>query len=223
MNTHQGVLGTSGAGKSHTMRHLMLRALGPWPVAVIVDLKPGGDRVWRGFGNHIGPDDLPCPLAFGPGGPAGPRGIWHVSAPEGLTRAEVARILAQLAAERSVIVILDDATTITDSAGGRGGMGLDGAVDRMMREGRANGLSVWLGLNSPTWAGRGGSKTLCGTYWIGHTASMESRDGFASIAGITGAARGALDPPEVSPKHWLYSTVDSETGMLVRAITRAPG
>lgn len=212
-NTHHALLGDSGSGKSHTIRYGILAALGPAVTGVIVDLKPGGDRVWRGFGEHVGPGELPCPLR---------PGLWHLSAPGGLTRAEVRPALEQLAAERSAVVVLDDATTVTDSEGERGGMGLGGLVDRMLREGRTNGLSAILGLNSPKWAGRGGAKTLCGVYWIG-SASSESLEGFADIAGLPSAARGALDPEHLPEHRWLYCAKDRDApGGLALALTDPP-
>ena len=214
-NTHHAVLGTSGAGKSHLIRAL-LAALGPAVVAVILDLKPDGDRVWRGLGNHVGPADLPAALTWRDGS-----ATWHVSAPGGLTAAEVRAVCELVAAERSAVLVLDDATTVTDSQGERGGMGLGGLVDAMLREGRTNALSVVLGLNSPTWAGRGGAKTLCGTYWIGQTIGKEQRDGFAALAGLPPRGRAALDPPHMAPHRWLYSAVD-DSGLQALALTTAP-
>lgn len=217
-NTHQIVLGNSGAGKSHLIRYGILPALGPFACGVVIDRKPGGDRVWRGFGNHVAPADLPCPLEL-----RDRSAMWVVSSPTGLVRGDVEPILEQLLAERAAVLVLDDATTISETEGDRGGMGLGGAIDEIMREGRANGLSAILGLNSPKWAGRGGAKFMAGTYWVGFTKSRDSRDGFADIAGLPADVRGALDPPHMAPRRWLYATDDDETGRHVLALTTAPG
>jgi hypothetical protein len=219
MNPHQALFGHSGAGKSHLVRYGILPQAGPVAPAVVIDVTAGGDRIWNGWGNDVADvGELPCPLRLGPNG----RPHYRIVRPGGLTRADVARVLEQLAIEAEAILVMDDASSITENQGIRGGMGLGGLVDKMLREGRSNALTVILGLNSVAWAGSG-AKFLPGAVWIGYTQSKAMRDDFANVAGLPKAARGALELPHLPPKRWLYSTVDESEGLHVLALTTPPG
>lgn len=217
-NAHHVIAGLSGAGKTHLVRHGILPAAGPWAAVVVIDLKAGGDPVWDGWGNDIASvAELPSPISGGPNH----RPQWRIVSEHGLTRAEVEPVLARLKAEARVILVMDDASSIIETEGARAGMGLGGAVDKILREGRSNGLSVILGLNSTSWAGAG-PRALCGTTWVGYSPALEMRAKFADIAGLAPEVRGALDPPSMVGRRWLYSTADEAKSLQVLAITTAP-
>ena len=213
---HHVLLGLSGAGKSHMIRYGILPQAGPLAAVVVIDVKPGGDAAaWDGWGNDVpSARELPCPLTLGPDKSC----RWRIVHPGGLTAADVGRVLEQLGTEAAVILVMDDASSIIESGGQRGGMGLSGPVDTMLRQGRTHDLTLILGLNSTAWAG--GAKNLAGTTWLGYTGNADMRAEFAKVAGLPPAIRPALDG--LLPKEWLYSAVDETAGLHVYAITRAP-
>src|ERR1700732_1552894 len=61
-NPHHGLLGPSRSGKSYLIRHGIISA---WPDdrIVVIDVKPGGERTWNGWGNDV----LTLPSGFGRG------------------------------------------------------------------------------------------------------------------------------------------------------------
>jgi hypothetical protein len=219
-NPHHALYGLSGAGKSHLIRYGILPAAGPLAAVVVIDLKAGGDEVWDDWGTDVASiSDIPSPIGLGPGQPR--RAFWRIVSDHGLTRGDVLPAIERLALEGRVILVMDDASSIIEAQGQRAGMGLGGLVDKMLREGRSNGLSVILGLNSTAWAGAG-AKALCGTLWVGYSPNSDMRSQFAAVAGLPPDVRAALDPPAMVGRRWLYSTADDAEGLQVLALTTAP-
>ena len=209
-NPHHAAFAQTRGGKSHLIRWgiLPLAALGRM---VVIDVKPGGDRTWNGWGEDV----TGLRPGFGLSATGLPR--YRVRVLPGAEGSEqVRRILEQLAAEGEVIIVVDDAGRVTDNAG-RGGMGLGGTVDHMLSLGAATGVTMILGLNSTAWAASG-AKDQCGTIWIGVTRSRTMRDNFADVAGLPREVRPVLD--RIPARHWLYSDYAGDD--LMMALTHVP-
>ena len=213
VNPHMVFLAKSRAGKDHLIRWGLLPY---WPLARVVVLitKPGADDVtWQGYGNVIGARELPP--GFGRGTDGTPRYV--IRMPPG-QRQEAKDLLDQLAAEGECIVVIGDTARLVESDE-RGGLGCEGRLSNIMRDGANNGLSVWACANSSKWAASG-LRDQAAAVWVGWSGS-EAYDDFAKIAGIEPKtdARSALDV--MRPHWWLYT--DHLDGPLCWGVTTAPG
>jgi len=208
-NPHMALFAQTRGGKSHLIRHGLL-PLVPLARVVVIDVKPGGDLTWHGWGHDV------TELAHGFGlSPTGwPRYRIRVQ-PGADGSAQVRRVLEQIAAEGEAVLVIDDARRVTDQHAP--GLGLGHVVDHLLLEGAGLGVTVILGANSTAWA-TSSLKDQCGVIWIGHTRSGEQRDKFADLAGLPKAARPALD--NIAPRHWLYTDYAGEE--LALALTYPP-
>lgn len=204
-NPHKAIFAQSRGGKSYMIRHGLLRLV-PFARVVVIDVKPGGDPTWNGWGANV--TELDPGFGDNGNGDAFYR-IRLLPGDEGET--QVRRILDQLAAEGECVIVMDDARKVTDgrSPGLKCGM----VVDHLLLEGAALGISVILGANSATWA-VSGLRDQCSTILLGHLGSA-ARDDAAKLAGLDKAARAELDT--IAPKQFLY--VDGHDGELMLART----
>lgn len=204
-NPHHALFAATRGGKSHLIRHGIL-AVVPYARAVVLDVKPGGDETWDGWGDDV----HELAPGFGLGECGWPRRRVLVQ-PGEAGHDQVAHILDQLAAEGEVVIVIDDARRVTDPHSP--GLRLGGTVDHLLLEGAATGITVILGANSTAWATTA-LKDQCGTIWIGHTRSEEQRDNFAKVAGLPRSLRPELD--SIAARHWLYSDYAGERLMVAR-------
>jgi hypothetical protein len=209
-NPHQALFAQTRGGKSHLIRYGIL-PLVPYARAVVLDVKPGGDATWDGWGNDV----LELPPAFGIGDNGWPRYRVLVQ-PGDEGHRQVGSILEQLSVEGEAVLAIDDARRITDSHAP--GLRLGNTVDHLLLEGAAIGLTVILGANSTAWATTA-LKDQCATIWIGHIRTKDQRDKFADLAGLPKAVRGELD--SIAPRRWLYSDYAGAELMLARTVAPA--
>jgi hypothetical protein len=197
-NPHKAIFAQSRGGKSFMIRRGLL-PLVPLARQVVIDVKPGGDPTWNGWGADV--TELAPGFGDNDNGDAYYR-IRLLPGDEG--EGQVRRILDQLAAEGECVIVMDDARKITDprAPGLKCGM----VVDHLLLEGAALGISVILGANSAAWA-TSSLRDQCGTIFLGHLGG-EARDDCAKLAGLGKAARAELDT--IAPKRFLY--VDAHDG-----------
>jgi hypothetical protein len=209
-NPHQAAFAQTRGGKSHLFRWGIL-PLAAYDRMVVIDVKPGGDLTWNGWGQDV----TELRPGFGRSATGWPRYRVRVL-PGDDGKTQVRRILEQLGAEGETILVIDDARRVTDSHAP--GLGLGNAVDHLLLEGAGIGLTVILGANSTAWA-TSSLKDQCGVIWLGHTRSKDQRDALADIAGLPKSNRATLDT--IAPRSWLYTDYSGEELML--ALTRPPG
>jgi len=208
-NPHIAVLGNSGSGKDHFVRWL-LETTRPAERTLVLDVKPGGDPVWNGWGQDV--TDLPPTLA-----PTGPQQCRYRLI---VQRGEDGRAAAERALEyayevRELTMVIADVGHITERRE-RGGMALGGAVTRAIGEGRSGSLSVVACSTSAAWA-ESGVKDQPAAFLFGQTTGAMA-DTFAKLGGLPAEARTAL--ATLRPREFLY--VDHADGDAALAITRAP-
>jgi hypothetical protein len=208
-NPHQALFAQTRGGKSHLIRYGIL-PLAAYDRIVVIDVKPGGDLTWHGWGEDV----TELRPGFGRSTTGWPRYRVRVL-PGDDGAAQVRRILEQLGAEGEAILVIDDARRVTDHH--TPGLKLGNVVDHLLLEGAGIGLTVILGANSTAWA-TSSLKDQCGVIWLGHTRSKDQRDSFADIAGLPKSDRPALD--SIAPRSWLYTDYSGEELRL--ALTRAP-
>jgi hypothetical protein len=208
-NPHQALFAQTRGGKSHLIRYGILPVV-PYARIVVIDVKPGGDETWDGWGNDVGE----LPPCSGPGDNGWPRYRLKVRPGEG--QEQVRRVLEQLAVEGAAVIVIDDARRVTDARAP--GFGLGNVVDHLLLEGAAIGITVILGANSTAWATTT-LKDQCATIWVGHTRSASMRDNFADLAGLPKSIRPALN--HIAPRQWLYTDYAGDEGLML-ARTRAP-
>lgn len=205
-NPHKAIFAQSRGGKSHLIRYGLL-SLVPLGRVVVIDVKPGGDPVWNGWGEDV------TELAPGFSGNTSGDAFYRVRllpGAEGST--QVRRALDQIAAEGECIVVMDDARKVTDQR--EPGLKCGSTVDHMLLEGAALGISVILGANSVAWA-TSGLKDQCATILAGHLGAG-ARDDVARLIGLDKQARPLLD--RIAPRQFLYT--DAHDGELMLALTR---
>jgi hypothetical protein len=208
-NPHMALFAQSRGGKSHLIRYGIL-PLVPLARVVVIDVKPGGDLTWQGWGHDV------TELAHGFGtSPTGWPRYRNREQPGADGSAQVRRVLEQLAAEGEAVVVIDDARRVTSPHAP--GLGLLHVVDHLLLEGAGLGVTLILGANSTAWANTG-LKDQCGVIWIGHTRSGEQRDKFAELAGLGKDMRPVLDG--IARRHWLYT--DYAGDELALALTSVP-
>ncbi len=208
-NPHHVVLGYTGSGKSHLIRFGLLPVV-PLARVVVVDIKPGGEPVWDGWGedtDHLAP-------GFGLNASGYPR--YRIRLLPGYAgKEQVRRILDQLGAEGEAILVIDDARKVTDRQAP--GLGLGNTVEHLLLECRVIGLTVILGAGSVAWLPPS-AKDQPGFAWLGYVGHTEQRDEFAKVASLDREARAVLD--QIAPRQWLYADHHEARHML--ALTTAP-
>jgi hypothetical protein len=210
VNPHQALFAQTRGGKSHLIRWGIL-PLAAYDRVVVIDVKPGGDLTWNGWGEDV----TELRPGFGRSSTGWPRYRVRVLAGDD-GKAQVRRILEQLGAEGEVILVVDDARRVTDHHAP--GLGLGNVVDHLLLEGAGIGLTVILGANSTAWA-TSSLKDQCGAIWLGHARSKDQRDNFADLTGLPKSHRPALD--SIAPRSWLYTDYSGDELML--ALTSPPG
>jgi hypothetical protein len=209
-NPHMALFAQTRGGKSHLIRWGIL-PLVPLARVVVIDVKPGGDLTWDGWGH----DTTELAHGFGLSPTGYPRYRIRVQ-PGADGAAQVRRVLDQLAAEGEVVIVIDDSRRVTGNHAP--GLGLGHVVDHLLLEGAGLGVTVILGANSTAWATTS-LKDQCGVIWLGHTRTDEQRDKFAELAGLPKAERHVLDT--IAPRRWLYT--DYAGDGLALALTTPPG
>lgn len=200
-NPHQAFLGASGSGKSFLIRHGILPIAGP-SRTVVIDVKPGGSRTWKGYGNEV--TELSPGFGIGPDGTA----HYHLMAS---TKERAREFLELISAEGSCIVVFDDSRRITES---KPNYGLSTYVDNLLTLGREAGITVLICANSTTWAASG-LKDQCEINWLGKMANEMQRSMFVKIAGLPKEVMPVLG--SLGPNQFLYT--DRYSGQLRMAIT----
>jgi hypothetical protein len=207
VNPHVLVLGDSGSGKDHLVRHLILGRAVPLARAIVLDVTryqqtPGvlGDPTWAGWGVDVGEGggrrDLPAHLNGG---------RYRVLVPPGdAARGVVADALGLVDAVGEVVLVISDAGRVTEPAN-RGGLGLGGPLARLLHEGRKRSITVIACSTSTAWI-ESGVKDQARTKLLGVTGGAEQRREFAKLAGLEGGYavhREAL--ARLAPRQFLYA------------------
>jgi hypothetical protein len=206
-NPHQGWFGMSRSGKSYAIRHGILPIAGNNSRIVVMDVKPGGERTWNGFGNDV----AELPRGFGRGNDGTPH--YHMLVDN---KAQAQRFLEMIANDGSCIVVVDDARRITANAPD---FGLGNYVDQLLTIGAAIGITVIICANSTTWA-TSSLRDQCGIYWVGQITNQDERKRITGYAGLPKEAIPLIG--RMKPKHFLYSDRYDESGELRLAITHYP-
>lgn len=204
-NPHKAVFAQSHGGKSYLIRHGLL-PLVPLARALVIDVKPGGDPAWDGWGADV------AELKPGFSGNADGTALYRLMVRPGADGADqVRRVLDQVAAEGECVVIMDDARKVTDQRAP--GLKCGTVVDHLLLEGAAIGITAILGANSVAWA-TSGLKDQCATIILGHLGAGV-RDDCARLAGLDKPARAELD--RLAPRRFLYT--DAHDGEPLLALT----
>jgi hypothetical protein len=201
-NTHQSFLGKSSCGKSFLIRWGILPIAGPGRI-VVIDVKPGGSRTWRGYGNEV--TELKPGFTTGPDGTA----HYHFLA---RNKTQTRRFLEMISDEGSCVIVLDDSRRVAEPDPN---WGLKSQVDNLLTLGREIGITVLICANSTTWA-PSGLKDQCGINWLGAMTNEEQRIKFAKIAGLPKESVPILG--RLKPHEFLYS--DQYSGDIRLALTR---
>jgi len=177
---------------------------------VLIDVKPGGDKTWDGWGNDV--TEISPKFGLGPDGTAHFR-IMLKPGSEG--KSQVKRVLDIVAAEGNTVLIIDDSRKVTANAPA---LGFANDIDALVTDGRSIGISVILGAGTTTWA-VGALREQCGSYLLGMISNTKQRKEFADIAGLPDDARGALDT--LKPRQFLYcDRFDDDICMAITSITK---
>jgi hypothetical protein len=211
-NPHMVALGYTGAGKSHLIRWGILPAV-PLARAVVLDIKPGGEPVWDGWGedtDHLKP-------GFGLNASGFARYRIRLIPGHDAGQQQIRRILEQLGAEGEAVLIIDDARKITDRQ--QPGLGLGNVVEHLLLECRVIGLTVIVGAGSVAWLPPS-LKDQPGFAWLGYVGHSDQRDEFAKVGALPREARPVLDM--IAPRQWLYADHHGERLMLARTRLPAP-
>jgi hypothetical protein len=200
-NPHQAFYAQSRSGKSFMIRHGILPIYGASRI-VVMDVKPGGERTWNGYGNPV--------TELSPGFGIGPDGTPHYHL---LLRdkASAERFLKMIAAEGSCVVVIDDSRRVTASAPD---WGLSGYVDNLMTIGAAYGVTVLICANSTVWS-TSSLRDQTGINWIGRVTNEDERKKIIRYTGNTKELNSIL--ASLPPRHFLYS--DNYSGDARLAIT----
>lgn len=199
-NPHKGLFAPAGGGKSYLIRHGLLPIV-PGARTVVIDVKPGGERTWNGWGTDV--------ISLSPGFAPGNYRVMVRPGDEG--KRQVRHILELIAAEGECIVIMDDSKRITAQAPN---MGLAGWVNKLLDECRSIGVSVILAANSTNWV-TSSLRDQCSVYFLGLMRNELERKKLSEIIGLPREYRHAL--ATIKPHQFLYS--DQFDGDIKVAIT----
>jgi hypothetical protein len=212
-NAHISIIGGSGCGKDYLARYLLETAR-PAERAIVLDVTgwPDGDPAWDGWGDDMA--EMPSQL------PAGGRvRVITQLGPEG---AKAARNVIRYARHIGrVALVLGDTGDVTETEGGREGMGLSGPVDRMLSGTRKRGTMVLACSTSAKYASASvQDQPRC--FLLGYTAGS----GIDALITAAGLARRP-ERPEVAAvlrdlPPWRFLYVDYADGPPLLGITQAP-
>jgi hypothetical protein len=200
-NPHQSFFATPRSGKSFLIRHGILPIAGNSRI-VVMDVKPGGERTWDGYGNDV--TDLKPGFGIGPDGT--PHYRMLVS-----KKAQVEKFIDTVSVEGSCVIVFDDSRKITANTPD---YALSAHVDQLLTLGAAIGLTVIICANSSVWA-TSSLRDQCGINWIGQMANEIERRKLMRQAGLPNEMFPILG--NLPPHHFVYS--DRYDGELRLAIT----
>lgn len=222
VNPHVLVLGDSGSGKDHLVRHLVLGQAVPLARAIVLDVTrynqaPGvlGDPTWAGWGADVGEG---AELAALP--PHLGAGRYRVLVPPGeAARGVVADALELVDSVGEIVLVISDAGRVTEPTN-RGGLGLGGQLARLLHEGRKRSISVIACSTSTAWI-ESGVRDQARTKLLGVTGTAEQRREFAKLAGLEGGYAAHREQlARLAPRQFIYA--DWADGAPALAITAAP-
>lgn len=199
-NSHEAWLGMSRSGKSYAIRRGIL-PLAERSRKVVLDVKPGGERTWLGYGNEVS--------SLKPGFGTGPDGTpeYHMLV---TSKDQVRRFLDMIGTEGSCVVVIDDSRRITANSPS---FGLSEHVDQLLTIGAAIGITVIICANSTVWS-TSSLRDQCGINWIGQIANEDERKRFLRNAGLPREILPTLGA--LPPRHFLYSDrYDGETRLAI--------
>jgi hypothetical protein len=207
-NSFMVVVGVTGSGKSHLIRHGIL-PMARYSRTVVIDVKDDRDSVWAGFGQTV--DMLPA--AFFRTTNEDHQLVWRVLVNKSNAQSQLREIFAQLRGEGHCVIVMDESRSITE----REQMGLGSAVENLITESRGLGTSIIMGAQSSAWA-VSALKDQAACLWIGQTSGEERALDLAKMAG----AGRALVPTitHIPPRRWLYR--DNWEGAPLYALTDPP-
>jgi len=208
-NPHKGLFAPTRSGKSYLIRHGLLSIV-PNARVVLIDVKPGGEPTWNGWGNQV--TELSPGFGRGPDGTYNYRVMLLPGHEQGKNQIE--RILDMILSEGETIVVMDDSRKITAHAPQ---LGFSNHVDELITDGAGIGISVILAANSTVWS----TPTLrdgCGMYLMGHASNEVQRAEYGKIIGLPKDKRNVFST--LPRRHFLYS--DQYDGDLKLAITYLP-
>ena len=191
----------SRSGKSYFIRHGILPIYGMSRI-VVLDVKPGGERTWNGWGNPV--TELYPRFGIGPDGT--PR--YHLFIRD---KASAESFLKMISAEGSCVVVIDDSRRITANAPD---FGLSPYVDQLLTIGAAIGVTVIICTNSTVWA-TSSLRDQCGINWIGQIANEDERRKILRYTGLDKELLPLIGT--LPPRRFLYS--DRYDGAARLAIT----
>jgi hypothetical protein len=204
-NPHAGIYAPSRSGKTWLIRYGLLKDCENERV-VVLDVKPGGDRSWRGWGNDVS--------SLRPGFGRGDDGTAHyrLMVQRGERgKDQVKRTLEMIANEGACVVVADDSRRITANAPA---FALPGLVDGLMNEGAGIGVTMILAANSVTWA-VSSLREGCGYYLVGPFQSEDQQKRLIEVTGLPREHRATLG--NLKRHQFLYS--DIHNGSTILAIT----
>jgi hypothetical protein len=191
----------SRSGKSYFIRYGILPIYGMSRI-VVLDVKPGGERTWNGWGNPV--------TELAPGFGVGPNGTphYHMFVRD---KACAENFLKLISAEGSCIIVIDDSRRITANAPD---YGLSPYVDQLLTIGAAIGITVIICANSTVWV-TSSLRDQCGINWIGQVTNEDERKRILRYTGLDKDLLPIIG--RLPPRHFLYS--DRYDGMARLAIT----
>jgi hypothetical protein len=204
-NPHHSFLAMSRSGKSYLIRRGVLPVYGMSRI-VVMDVKPGGERTWDGYGNDV--------TVLKPGFGLGQDGTPHYRF-RATNKADTERFIDMISNEGSCIIVFDDSRRVTAN---KPDYGLSSPVDNLMTIGAAIGITIIICANSTTWV-TSGLRDQCAVNWLGQMQNEKQRAEFTEIAGLP---RKEIMPilGTLPRRHFLYSDRYDESGELKLAITR---
>jgi hypothetical protein len=193
-NTHQALIGPTGSGKSHLIRHGIL-PVRPHARVVVIDSKGGTDPIWAGW-----PAVTELPAAFGRdrdgGGPYGMRYRLVVNPAD--AKRQVRRALDQVRTERHTILVVDETRSVSEGEQ----IGARSALERLILESRSSGVTAILGAQDASWL-PAAVKSQPAVLWI---ARQRSRKIARVLADLSGWGNELITPITRTPNRtWIVS------------------
>jgi hypothetical protein len=200
-NTHHSFRAITRSGKSHLIRYGILPLMGMSRI-VVIDIKPGGSRVWNDYGNDV--TELKSGFGKGPDGTPHYRLLAH-------SREQTEQFLRMISNDGSCVIVFDDSRRITAN---KPDFGLGSYVDELMTIGGEIGITIIICANSTVWS-TSGLRDQCSTNWIGQMPNEDERNAFIKQAGLPKTILPILGT--LPPHQFVYS--DRHDGKLKLAIT----
>lgn len=208
-NSFMVVIGITGSGKSHLIRHGIL-PLAHFSRTVVIDVKDDRDSVWAGFGQAV--ETLPA--AFFKTGNPDHRLVWRVVVNKATAQQQLRQVFDQIRAEGHCVIVMDESRSITE----REQIGLGSVVENLITESRGLGTSIIMGAQSSAWA-VSALKDQAACLWVGQTSGEERA---LDLAKMIGPGRPLVPViGRIPPRQFLYR--DNWEGAPLLALTNPPG